>query len=148
MNVSVIHLLSDSQVDDLLALYQKEWWSKGRTLTDVRTMLENSDLIFGLADDETGRLLGFARVITDMVYRAIIYDVIVDEELRGQNLGKRLMDAMMSDNVLASIASVELHCLPEMEAFYGKWGFAPNNSGTRPLRIRRGDAPIGHKASA
>ncbi|MFD0985579.1 GNAT family N-acetyltransferase [Methyloligella solikamskensis] len=148
MSVSVIHLLSDSQVEDLVALYQKEWWSKSRTLHDVRTMLANSDLIFGLVDDETGRLVGFARVLTDMVYRAIIYDVIVADDRRGQNLGKRLMDAMMADNVLTSVASVELHCLPSMESFYGKWGFVPNNSGTRPLRIRRGDAPIGDKASA
>ncbi|XSG83109.1 MAG: GNAT family N-acetyltransferase [Methyloligella sp. ZOD6] len=148
MSVSVIHLLNDSQIDDLVVLYQKEWWSKGRTLNDVRTMLENSDLVFGLVDDESGRLVGFARVLTDMVYRAIIYDVIVAEDLRGQDLGKRLMDAMMTDNVLANVASVELHCLPAMESFYEKWGFAPNDSGTRPLRIRRGDAPIGDKASA
>lgn len=148
MSVSVIHLLNDAQVEDLVVLYQTEWWSKGRTLNDVRTMLENSDLIFGLVDDETGRLVGFARVLTDMVYRAIIYDVIVAGDRRGQNLGKRLMDEMMSDNALANVASVELHCLPDMEPFYEKWGFVPNNSGTRPLRIRRGDAPIASKASA
>jgi ribosomal protein S18 acetylase RimI-like enzyme len=148
MKVAVVDRLSESQTDDLVALYQKEWWSKGRTLAEVKRMLEGCDIVIGLTDEDSGRLVGFARVISDGVYRASIYDVIVAEELRGQDLGRRLMDTLISHPRLTEVQSVELFCLPEMKPFYEKWGFAPNNSGTTPMRIRRGHAPIARAAEA
>jgi hypothetical protein len=48
-----------------------------------------------------------------------------------------LMDAVISHPDLKDIESLELHCLPELETFYAKWGFAPNATGTNTLRRRR-----------
>ena len=128
--------LSDAHIDTLVALYQNEWWSKGRTHDDVRKMLRHSDIVFGLVEAPSDRLVGFARVITDRVYRGTIYDVIVAPDQRGSDLGKILMDAVTSHPDLKDIESLELHCLPELECFYAKWGFAPNATGTNTLRRR------------
>ena len=39
--------LSHEQARELCALYQDEWWTVGRTLGDVLSMIENS-LVFGM----------------------------------------------------------------------------------------------------
>jgi ribosomal protein S18 acetylase RimI-like enzyme len=133
----IVGELSDAHIDTLVRLYQSEWWSKGRREADVRKMLSNSDIVVGLVETRSDKLVGFARVITDRVYRGTIYDVIVAGDLRGNDLGKMLMDALTSHPDLKDIESLELHCLPDLEPFYAKWGFAPNVSGTNTLRRRR-----------
>ena len=133
----VISEISDGHIETLVALYQNEWWSKGRTAADVRKMLGSSDIVFGLVERSSDKLVGFARVLTDRVYRGTIYDVIIAPGRRGSDLGKLLMDAVTSHPDLKEIESLELHCLPELEPFYAKWGFAPNVTGTNTLRRRR-----------
>jgi predicted GNAT family N-acyltransferase len=83
----------------------------------------------------SNRLAGFAQVLTDRVYRRTAHHVIVASDLRGQDLGKRLMDAVIAHPDLRNIESLELHCLLEMEVFYAKWGFARNTTGA--LRLAR-----------
>ncbi len=133
----VVEHLDEPHVHELVALYQNEWWSKGRTLEDVRKMLRHSELVFGVVEASTNRLVGFARVLTDRVYRATLYDVIVADDKRGHDLGKLIVDAVTAHPDLAAIDQLELHCKPELEPFYAKWGFAHNTTGTSTLRRRR-----------
>jgi predicted GNAT family N-acyltransferase len=96
--------------------------------------------VFGLVEAESDRLVGFARVLTDRTYRATLYDVIVAGDRRGAALGKLLMDAVTAHPDLAGIEQLELHCKPELEAFYARWGFAHNTTGTSTLRRRKARA--------
>jgi GNAT superfamily N-acetyltransferase len=137
MMYRLIDRLEDGHTEELTALYQNEWWSKGRTLADVQKMLKHSDLIFAVVESPSNRLVGFARVLTDRVYRATLFDMIVAPDRRGLDLGRLMMDAVTSHPDLAGIDSFELHCLPQLESFYAKWGFARNVSGTNTLRKRR-----------
>ena len=123
----IVEQLDETHVEQLVALYENEWWSKGRNRDDVRKMLEHSDIVFGLVEAESNRLVGFARVI-------------VAGDRRGSDLGKRLMDAVTAHPDLAAIEQLELHCKPELEAFYAKWGFAHNTTGTSTLRRRKARA--------
>ena len=136
----IVEQLDETHVEQLVALYENEWWSKGRNRDDVRKMLEHSDIVFGLVEADSNRLVGFARVLIDRIYRATLYDVIVAGDRRGADLGKRLMDAVTAHPDLAAIEQLELHCKPELEAFYAKWGFAHNTTGTSTLRRRRARA--------
>lgn len=82
MPLRPIDRLSEKQVEELTTLYQKEWWSQGRRLDDVRRMLAGTDLVFAFEDAQSGELAAFARVLTDGVYRAYLFDVIVKETHR------------------------------------------------------------------
>ncbi len=48
-------------------------------------MLVHCDLIIACCDMQD-RVIGFARVLTDYTFKALIFDVIVDESDRGQGL--------------------------------------------------------------
>ena len=122
MSYSTIHELSPSQIDDLERLYSREWWTKDRRKEEIEIMLEHTDLTFGLVD-ERERLTGFARVLTDRIFKAEIYDVIVDPAHRGRGLGKRLMEEILAHPDLRRVKQFNLQCLEEMKPFYGELGF-------------------------
>jgi GNAT superfamily N-acetyltransferase len=122
VNLRLVSHLTDPQVVHLHGLYQSEWWSQGRSLDDVRVMVANSSLVFGL-EDEAGRLVAFCRVLTDFVFRATVYDVIVTAALRGQGFGRTLMDAVVGHPSLQNVSTLWLCCHPDMVPFYEKWDF-------------------------
>lgn len=107
----------------LLRLYAQAPWAKGRTLEDAREMLAHTDLALSAWDGE--RLIGFGRVLTDYVYRASIWDVIVDEAYQGQDIGTEIMQRILHH---PSLKRVELFwlCTRDKQAFYEKLGFSAN----------------------
>lgn len=123
MPVAYTEELTEAQTEDLHALYQREWWTEGRELADVRRMLAGTDEIVAFADGETAELVAFARVITDYVYKAWIYDVIVAPDRRGEGLGRRLLDRLLAHPRLADVRDFELYCQPDLVDFYERWGF-------------------------
>jgi GNAT superfamily N-acetyltransferase len=132
-----LHLITawdDERVRELNGLYHGEWWSSGRTLEDVRRMVAASSVVVGLADRGTGRLAAFARVVTDGVFKALIFDVIVAPAFRGRGVGAALMDAVLAHPELRGVRHVELYCLPEMVPFYRRWGFSDDLGGVVLMR--------------
>ncbi len=77
------------QPEQLLTLFQQAPWAKGRTLDDAREMLRHTDVALCAWDGD--RLVGFGRVLTDFVYRATIWDVIVDEAYQKQGINLSLL---------------------------------------------------------
>lgn len=137
MNYRVIEQLSENQIKDLHNLFQLEWWTKGRNFSDVVSMLKMSDLIIGISDSETDTLIGFARVLTDYVYKALIFDVMVSDEHRGKHLGAELMSVIMKHPTLENVQHFELYCRPEMRPFYQKWGFTDELTDLHFMRMNR-----------
>lgn len=125
--------LSERHLEQLHELYQREWWTKGRSLAEVRRAAFNSDFVFALVD-EADRLVAFARVLTDKVFKALIFDVIVRSDHRGEGLGRRLMDHIVRHPELESVRHLELYCLPDMVPFYEQWGFSLDVSGVLFMR--------------
>jgi GNAT superfamily N-acetyltransferase len=117
-----IDQLSDAQVLELHQLYEEEWWTKGRAMEDIRRMLRCCDVIVAFAEPD-GRLAAFARVLTDYVYKALVYDVIVARPHRRTGLGRALMEAIVNHPKLRAVPHIELYCLPELVPFYQRWGF-------------------------
>lgn len=125
MSYRIVYNLSENQISELLDLYKNEFWSSQRTHDDVVRMLAESDIIIGLVD-ESEQLIGFTRILTDFVYRATFYDVIIKQNHRKMGLGTKLMDAVVNHPKLSSVEQFALYCLPEMIPFYERWGFTSN----------------------
>jgi len=134
MSPERVERLTDAQIQELHELYQSEWWTKGRELADIRRMLEGSDVVIALCEPDTKRLIAFARVLTDYVYKALIFDVIVAASHRGHGLGRALMEAVVSHPRLKAVRHFELYCLPELIPFYRQWGFTEELGRLRFLR--------------
>lgn len=134
MNHHVLSALSEVQIKQLHSLYQREWWTVGRSLGDVQNMLRHSDYIFALAASETDELLAFARVLTDRVFKALLLDVMVHPDYRSTGLGSFLMEHIMTHPILCQVRHIELYCLPERADFYQRHGFTSELGRLRLMR--------------
>lgn len=130
----IVESLTAEQISDLVKLYQNEFWCNQRVYPDVVKMLEATSLVIGVVDDRD-RLIAFTRVLTDFVYRASLFDVIVKPSHRQQGLGALLLDTVVNHPKLQTIEYFDLFCLPEMIPFYEQWGFSANS--THTLHMRR-----------
>jgi len=133
----IVEILTESQVSDLMDLYKNEFWSDKRTRQYVVKMLAYTDVISGLVD-ECDRLIGITRVLTDFVYRAMIFDVIIKPTHRKMGLGAKLMDAVLNHPKLQTVENFALNCLPNMIPFYERWGFSDDVGEMKFLRRTTG----------
>jgi GNAT superfamily N-acetyltransferase len=134
VEVTVSDSFATERLPELMALFAEQWWIKDRSVEDVAAMLEHTDLIAAVTDTDTDDLLGFARVITDFTFVAVLLDVIVAEASRGNGFGALLMNALVDHPRLAQVESLELSCQKSLEAFYARWGFTARVGGSRLMR--------------
>lgn len=90
--------------EEVLRLFKSAWWTASRDLDGVSRMLSQSDVTFGLRVD--GTLEGFARVLSDEVYLALILDVIVSPSRRGEGLGAECRIWLPRSGVEAAICRI------------------------------------------
>jgi N-acetylglutamate synthase-like GNAT family acetyltransferase len=107
----------------LVELYDHAPWAKGRTLEKVRDMLARTDVALSVWDGS--RLIGFGRVLTDFTYRASIWDVIVNPDYQGQDIGTQIMQRILNHPALKQVELFWL-CTRDKQTFYEKLGFSAN----------------------
>jgi predicted GNAT family N-acyltransferase len=130
-----VEQIDDRMRGDLMELYRHEWWTNARHDEDVARMLQHTDLVVGVCTDPGGQLVGFTRVLTDRVYKALIFDVIVAQAHRSAGLGRRLLQHVIDHPMLAEVRHIELYCKPELIPFYEQWGFSRPGPDVNFLRL-------------
>jgi len=130
----LIHEFTASQVESLHQLYQGEWWSRGRTLEETQQCINSSSLCFGLVDDGDD-LQAFARVLTDSIFKALIFDVIVAPGHRKSGYGDRLIQCIREHPSLCRVKHFELYCLDDKVPFYQRLGFSTDVGGMQLMRL-------------
>jgi GNAT superfamily N-acetyltransferase len=73
---------------------------------------------------DRGRLVGFARVISDFATYAYLADVFVIEDYRGQGLATWLMECIVEHPALQGLRRWAL-ATKDAHALYSKFGFTP-----------------------
>lgn len=127
MQLHWIEEFAEDRRHELYAFYSKEWWTQGREFDDVMHMIAHSDIVLGCCSDD-GRLVGFARVLTDFTFKAMIFDVIVAETHRGRGIGNAIIDRIKGHDALRKVRSFELYCPDRLVTFYEGLGFARSTS--------------------
>ena len=106
-------------------LYQFASWAKERNLRDIKKALENSTLVISVWDRDL--LVGFARVLSDKVFRATIWDVIVHPDYQKQGVGSMILERILSHPSLKSVDRFWLNT--KHPSFYEKFGFVRSSEG-------------------
>jgi len=101
-------------------LDQHAFWAQGRSLGDLRRMLAGSAAVVSLWRGR--RLVGFARASSDGVFRAVLWDVVIPEDLQGQGLGRQLVEALLNTPQLQGVERVYL-MTTNSAGFYEQLGF-------------------------
>ena len=109
----------------LRELYQFAPWAKDRSLRDIKTALVNSTLVVSAWDRDL--LVGFARVLSDKVFRATLWDVIVRPEYQNEGIGSMLVEKIIAHPLLKKVDRFWLNT--KQPTFYEKFGFVQSAEG-------------------
>jgi ribosomal protein S18 acetylase RimI-like enzyme len=109
-------------LDQLRLLFDaNSFWAQRRSrLSLVRMLLGSSSVVSAW---RSGRLVGFGRATSDGVFRAVLWDVVVDSESRGQGLGRDIVETLLSSAAVASAERVYL-MTTNSSGFYTRLGFS------------------------
>ena len=98
MDYSQVQLCTrPSQIDllQLQALFElAAFWARERQLEELAIAIANSDPVVSAWDGE--KMIGFARAISDGVYRATIWDVVIHPDYPGVGLGQKLVETVLN----------------------------------------------------
>jgi GNAT superfamily N-acetyltransferase len=118
-------------VAQLLDLYRTTWWAHDRSHEQIRRALDHSHPVVTAWDGAT--LVGFARVISDLTYRATIWDVIVRPSHQAHGVGRAIMNAILEHPDLETVTQFFL-LTSDKHAFYERLGFRSERDMAMMLR--------------
>tara|TARA_E500000331_G_scaffold322568_1_gene337530 strand:+ start:196 stop:657 length:462 start_codon:yes stop_codon:yes gene_type:complete len=95
-------------------------WAKHREINDLKKMLSNSSVVVSLWEKNT--LLGFGRATSDEIYRAVLWDIVVDRNYQNLGLGKIIVNAILESNLISKTEKIYL-MTTNCKKFYSKMGF-------------------------
>lgn len=127
---------TDPEKLDFEAIYDflaRSYWADKRPRAVIDKSLKNS-LCFGLYDGS--KQIGLARVITDYATFAYLCDVFVNDEYRGQGLGKWLIKTVMEYPELQMLRRWLL-ATRDAHGLYKQSGFVPMQTPDRWMEIFR-----------
>jgi len=112
---------TDIHPQQLLELYGQTDWARDRSLDDTKLMLAHTDVAISAWDGP--KLVGFGRVLTDYVFRASIWDVIVDRSYQDRDIGKKIIHRILTHPDLERVELFWL-CTRRYQGFYASLGFS------------------------
>ena len=103
-----------------LFLDKNAFWAKGRNKKNLRKVLKSSSAIVSLWRNH--EIVGFGRATSDGVYRAVLWDVVIDHDLHGLGLGSQLVEALINSPTLKNSERIYL-MTTKSATFYQQIGF-------------------------
>tara|TARA_E500000331_G_scaffold308531_1_gene314074 strand:- start:110 stop:553 length:444 start_codon:yes stop_codon:yes gene_type:complete len=111
------------QLQDLLN--KNAFWARRRSQSDLKTMLSNSQVIVSLWRQH--QMIGFGRALSDEIYRAVIWDVVIDQKYQYLGLGKKIIDSILENKKISKVKKIYL-MTTNCKNFYLKMGFYPEKN--------------------
>lgn len=134
---------SESDIDVIHAVLRESYWSPGIPREIVARAAAHS--MCAIARDEAGKLIGYARLVTDMATFAWLCDVIVLPGRQGRGVGRALVRAFLDHPELRGMRRWLLGT-KDAHGVYAALGFEPLDRPERFMIIRN-PAPYGVTAS-
>jgi N-acetylglutamate synthase-like GNAT family acetyltransferase len=100
-------------------------WAKNRSKQQIKKILSNSDIV--VTGWHYEKLIAFGRANLDCYFRAILWDIIVDQKYRKLGIGTKIVEAIINNPNLLNIEKVYL-MTTQCEKFYQKIGFKKETS--------------------
>jgi ribosomal protein S18 acetylase RimI-like enzyme len=123
---------ADVDLHQLQALFNKSaFWASDRRIEDLQIAIARSEPVISIWDDT--QLIGFARATSDGIYRATIWDVVIDCDYQRLGLGRKLVETVLAHPCMRSVERIYLSTTHQ-QAFYERLGFERNTSTTMVRR--------------
>ena len=116
--------IEGSELQELLEIYRSVGWMK-HDEEIIRTVFNASThKVFAVTE---GRIIGFARALSDGVFNAAIYDVVVHKNHQGKGIARLLLENLLDE--LKNVSCIHLISTTGNTTFYEKCGFKKLTTG-------------------
>ena len=95
-------------------------WASRRSKKDIRAMLSKSLVIVSMWCDN--QMIGFGRATTDEIFRAVLWDVVVDKQYQNNGLGKKIVQTILHYPQISKVEKVYV-MTTNCKNFYSSMGF-------------------------
>jgi len=123
---------TESDLDVIHAALAETYWAPGIPRATVSRAFRNS--IAALARDDSGKLIGFARLVTDKATFAWLCDVFVLPEHQGKGIARELVRAFQAHPELQGLRRWLLGT-KDAHGVYATLGFKPLDAPERLMHI-------------
>ncbi|MCL2398060.1 MAG: GNAT family N-acetyltransferase [Defluviitaleaceae bacterium] len=126
MNITYDNMKKDLPPEQLQQLFVSVGWSDGletpEMLTNYNRPFVNSTIVISAWDDE--HLVGAVRVLSDKMFRSIIYDLLVLPKYQNMGIGTELVRRCIEHYPMSEWL---VGTSKEISGYYEKLGFKINN---------------------
>ena len=105
-------------------LNENTFWARGRNKQQICTMLSQSTVVVSLW--KQNQLIGFGRATSDLIFRAVLWDVVIASDHQGLGMGKLILEAILTNKKIKSVEKIYLMTTNSSE-FYKQLGFTINH---------------------
>lgn len=134
---------SETDIDVIHSVLRETYWSPGIPRDVVARACANSMCV--VARDDAGKLIGFARLVTDKATFAWLCDVIVLPGKQGRGLGRALVQTFREHPELRGLRRWLL-ATKDAHGVYTPLGFTPLDAPDRFMHIKN-SSPYGTTTS-
>ena len=120
MNFRIVDSSAEINTDDIVRLLKMTYWAEKRSRETIEKSVRNSSC-YGIYADETKKLVGFARVISDYATTYYLCDVIIDPAFQHKGLGTALVSYIVSKPELSGLRGFLI--TKNAHDLYRKFGF-------------------------
>jgi len=124
MEIRIHDDVASLNLNDIKEVYHSVGWTK-HTTEIIKQIFESSNVIGIVTIDD--RVVGIGRAISDGVFNAAIYDVVVHKDFQKQGLAKMIMEYLLEK--LNNVSCVHLISTTGNEEFYRKLGLNKTKTG-------------------
>ena len=111
------------KIDEYFPLFESTGWNSTYKMAPAQIERAISHSSFAVSAYDSGRIVGFARAVSDHVLYATIYDVVVYPEYQKAGIGAALVENIVAQCKAAGVFTVHLFAADGTEPFYNKLGF-------------------------
>lgn len=124
MELKIHSDFSRVNLDEMKEIYASVGWTK-HSKEIIKQVFEASNVFAFVTVN--GRIVGFGRAMTDGVFNAAIYDVLVHPEFQKQGIARKIMEYLLAK--LSNVSCVHLISTTGNEGFYKKLGLKKIKTG-------------------
>ncbi|MBU8687300.1 GNAT family N-acetyltransferase [Priestia megaterium] len=124
MKISLSSSIENIEWSRMKDIYHSVGW-KNHDEEKIKKVFQSSNVVV-IAYDEN-KIVGFGRALSDGVFNAAIYDVVIDEQYQNKGIGQKIIENLLAP--LNDISCVHLVSTAGNEEFYKKAGFRKMKTG-------------------
>lgn len=124
MKIYFSHSIENVEWSRMKEIYHSVGW-KNHDEEKIKKVFQSSNVV-AIAYDKN-KIIGFGRALSDGVFNAAIYDVVVDEHYQNKGIGQQIIENLLAQ--LKNVSCVHLVSTSGNEEFYRKAGFRKMKTG-------------------